>query len=328
MTKRVLIVDALNAFYRSYIVDPSRSTNGQPIGGIKGFLKILQRLIRETNPVDEVVICWDGPGGSLRRKQMNKNYKDGRTPIRANWDIKSMSPQDELENKIWQQARLMEYLNLLPVVQLVLPEVEADDVISYVAQHPKYKDWQKIIVSSDKDFLQLCAESTIVMRPKPNKKSQQQPPELLNSKRVVEKYGIHPTNFALARAIAGDKSDNLPGVDGVGLPTVAKRFEFLQDSETYTIADVLEYCQNTESKVKAYQNILEQQDRVIDNYKMMQLYSPQISVSGKRKLRETVETFSPSFNKTGFLTMMIKDGFGESNWSVLFRTSKRITLDI
>ena len=72
---RVLVIDALNMYFRSYIVDPSLSTNGQPIGGVKGFLKILQKLVRETKP-DEVVVVWDGPGGSRKRKTMNKNYKD------------------------------------------------------------------------------------------------------------------------------------------------------------------------------------------------------------------------------------------------------------
>ena len=75
--KRLLVVDMLNMYFRAYIVDPSLSTNGEPIGGIKGTLKILQKLVRETSP-DEVVLCWDGAGGSQRRKLVNKNYKEGR----------------------------------------------------------------------------------------------------------------------------------------------------------------------------------------------------------------------------------------------------------
>ena len=71
--KRLLVVDALNMYFRAYIVDPSLSTNGQPIGGVKGFLKILQKLIRETKP-DAVTICWDGEGGSQKRKASHKGY--------------------------------------------------------------------------------------------------------------------------------------------------------------------------------------------------------------------------------------------------------------
>ena len=81
--KRVMIVDALNAYFRAFIVNPSLSTNGQPIGGLKGFLGILQKLCRDINP-DTVMIIWDGPGGSRKRREQNKNYKEGRKPIRVN----------------------------------------------------------------------------------------------------------------------------------------------------------------------------------------------------------------------------------------------------
>ena len=58
--KRVIIIDALNMFLRAYIVDPSLSSNGQPIGGLKGSIKILQKLVRISQP-DSIVIVWDGP---------------------------------------------------------------------------------------------------------------------------------------------------------------------------------------------------------------------------------------------------------------------------
>ena len=61
---RVLIIDALNLMLRNYIVNPSLSSNGQPIGGLKGFLQSLQKLCRETKP-NAVVIAWDGQGLSL-----------------------------------------------------------------------------------------------------------------------------------------------------------------------------------------------------------------------------------------------------------------------
>ena len=215
--KRLLVIDALNMYFRAYIVDPSLSTNGQPIGGVKGFLKILQKMLRELNP-DAVVICWDGPGGSHRRKKIVKGYKEGRKPIRLNRDIRNMTENEEIENKVWQQTRLHELLNNMPIIQMMLPEVEADDLISWTVQQPKYAEWQKVIISSDKDFFQLCDDKTVVFRPIQK--------EVLNKNAIVEKFGIHPTNFALARAIAGDKSDNLPGVQGVGLPTVAKRLPF------------------------------------------------------------------------------------------------------
>ena len=318
MKKRLLIVDALNMYFRAYIVDPSLSTNGQPIGGLKGFLKILQKLVRETNP-DHIVVCWDGAGGSQKRKSIVKGYKEGRKPIRLNRDIRNMSESEEIENKIWQQTRLFEYLNCMPVVQLMLDRVEADDVISAVAQHSQFRGWQKVIVSSDKDFYQLCDDETIVFRPVQK--------EVLNKLNIIDKFGIHPANFALARSITGDKSDNLPGVGGAGLATVSKRLPFLSESKSYSIEEVLDYCRESENNLKVFQNIIEHEERVRLNYKMMQLYVPTISVQGRQKIDHSVEEFEYHFNKTEVRKMMIQDGFGEWNWNDLFQKLKNISVN-
>jgi len=311
MNKRVLVIDALNMYFRAYIVDPSLSANGQPIGGLKGFLKSLQKLMRDTNP-DKVVICWDGPGGSQKRKSMVKSYKDGRKPIRLNRSIRNLSESEEVENKIWQQTRLVEYLNNTPIIQLMFESIEADDIISAVVQHHTLSGWQKVIVSTDQDFYQLCDDETVIFRPVQK--------EILNKKRVIEKYGIHPPNFALARAIAGDKSDNLSGVDGVGLPTVSKRLPFLTEEKTSTLDQVLGYCEEKqeESTRKAYTNIVEQFDRVRLNYKMMQLYTPSISVQTRQKIDYSLDNFEYELNKTEIRKMMIQDGFGETSWNDFF----------
>ena len=259
MAKRLLVIDALNMYFRAYIVNPTLSTNGQPIGGMVGFLKILQKLCRETHP-DEIIVCWDGEGGSHKRKLVNKNYKAGRSPIRLNRDIRNLTENEEIENKVWQQTRLAEYLNNLAVIQLMLAQVEADDIIAQVVQNPRYEDWQRVIVSSDKDFLQLCDGNTVLFRPIQK--------EVLNSNDIVKKYKIHPNNFALARAIVGDKSDNLQGVGGVGLATVAKRFPFLVEEKSYTITEILDHCEKIDSKLKVYDSILENEDVVKNNYKL------------------------------------------------------------
>ena len=151
-TKRLLVIDALNMYFRAYIVNPTLSTNGQPIGGTVGFLKILQKLCRETRP-DEIVICWDGEGGSRKKKLVNKGYKEGRKPIRLNRDIRNLTDNEEMENKVWQQTRLFEYLNNLTVIQLMLPEVEADDIIACIIKMESLKGWQKIIVKKEVFFL-------------------------------------------------------------------------------------------------------------------------------------------------------------------------------
>ena len=312
-----MIIDALNQFLRGYIVNPSLSLNGDPIGGTAGFLKILQKLCRDIKP-DKIVICWDGKGGSRKRKLVNKNYKEGRKPLRLNRDIKNLTEKEELQNKIWQQLRLIEYLNNFPVTQLVFDEVEADDVISLVAQLPDFKGWQKVIVSSDKDFFQLLDNETVILRPTQN--------EVLNKHAIVEKFGIHPTNFALARAIVGDKSDNLEGVKGVGLPTVANRLPFLSEEKTYTIQEVKEFCESSNSTLKAYTSIVENQKVIEENYKLMQLYSPSISVQNKQKIKYTIRDTELTFDKTSTDGMMLEDGISKTSWLDLYTTFKRIVL--
>ena len=308
--KRVLIVDALNAYLRAYIVDPSISSNGQPIGGLKGFIKILQKLVRETKP-DNIIIAWDGPDGSRKRKTMDKNYKAGRKPIRLNRAIRNLTEDEELANKMWQQKRIIEYMNEMPIIQVLIPQIEADDIISYVTQMKHYEGWQKIIVSNDKDFMQLCDDETVLWRPTVN--------EMLNTKRIVETTGVHPRNMALARAMAGDASDNLPGIKGAGLKTIQKRLPFLSEDKDYNIPDVLDYCiKNTKgSRVQFYNNVVENKKLVEHNYKMMQLYAPQMSVQAKQFTQEAVTNFECDFNRTELIRMMREDGFGELNWEDL-----------
>jgi len=297
-------------------VDPSISTNGDPIGGIKGFIKILQRHVRETKP-DQIIVVWDGPNGSRKRKTIDKNYKEGRKPIRLNRAFHNLTDDEELHNKMWQQSRLIEYFNNMPIMQFMLPEIEADDVIAYITQMPRYKGWQKIIISNDKDFMQVCDDETILWRPTQN--------EILNKDRIIEKTGVHPTNMALARAIVGDTSDNLPGVRGAGFATVGKRLNFLSDSKSYTIDEVIEYCNKSSSKLKFFSNIVENQPLIEHNYKMMQLYAPQMSFQSKTYVKESIENFECEFNKTEIIGMMRDDGFGELNWEVLKENLNKIS---
>jgi DNA polymerase-1 len=303
-----LIIDALNMFLRAYIVDPSLSTNGEPIGGFKGSLKILQKLVRTIKP-NSIVIVWDGPNGSQKRRSMDKGYKEGRKPIRLNRNVKALSEDEELRNKVWQQTRAIEYFNEMPIVQVMIAEVEADDVISYLTQMPHYKGWQKVIVSNDKDFYQLCDDETVVYRPTSN--------IVYNKTRIVEELGVHPRNMALARSLVGDASDNLPGIKSVGFKTIQKRLSFLGSDKDYTIDDVVEFCEKTASKLKFHTNIIDGKKIIEHNYSMMQLYSPLLSIQSKDFIKNAVENFECSFNKIEIIKKMRDDGFGELNWEDL-----------
>ena len=314
--KRVLLIDALNLFIRNYIVDPSLSTNGHPIGGAKGFIKSLQAVCRIINP-DLIFVAWDG--GSQKRKSMDKNYKAGRKPVRLNRDIHNMTAGEQEDNKNWQQERIIEYLNEMPILQSYVENVEADDIIALVSQSQALSEHHKIILSSDKDFIQLCDDTTILYRPIQK--------EILNKKRILEQFQIHPTNFALARAIAGDKSDNLPGVGGAGLATISKRFPFLSEEKAYTIQELVDYAENADSKLKVFKNIIENKDLIEKNYKMMQLYAPCISAQSAQHIRRMIGNPELTFNKTGVRAMMIEDGFGAYDWNDLFTLLNRITVE-
>ena len=306
--KRLLVIDALNMFIRNYIVNPMISTNGNPIGGTVGFVNSVKKLMREANPY-QVIICWDGAGGSQKRRTVVKEYKQGRKPLRKNYKVEGMSEQSEKENMVWQQRILMEMLNEMPIMQLMLDRVEADDIIAMVVQSPKYAGWQKVIVSSDKDFLQLLDDETVLYRPIQKK--------AWTKNTVIEEYGISPENFVIARAIAGDKSDNLAGIRGAGLATISKRLDFLCEDKMHTLDDVYGYCEGTESKVKFYSNVVENWETVETNYKVMNLTPPSISVQGRQKINFALDNFEFELNATELKRTSVEHGFGSYDWSEL-----------
>ncbi len=307
--KRMMIVDAYNQFIRGYIVDPSKNPNGQPIGGMRTFINILNKITREIKP-DMIAVVWDGKGGSKKRRSMNKNYKAGRKPPRTNWSQVGLDEQAIKDNKVWQQMRVIEYLNQTPIVQFMEPEVEADDVISYIKNSPMFTEWQKVIVSADKDFIQVLDQRTLLFRPIQK--------EVLNTNAVIDKFGIHPRNFALARAMAGDPSDNLAGVPRVGLGTVAKRFPFLKKDEDYFVEDLLSESREPENKkLKVFQSVLQSEQIIRENYNIMQLSSPQMSIQCKARIDETFEGFAPCYNQTEVRKLMIRDGVLTVNMSDL-----------
>lgn len=316
-----MIIDGLNLFIRNYIVSPIMSTNGQPMGGTIGFLRSMQKCIRDIKP-DEIIVVWDGPGGSRKKKSIISNYKEGRSPIRLNRNVNVLTEAEETKNQVWQQLRLTEYLNNFPVMQFLEPEIEADDLISFVAQHHKYNGWYKIIVSSDKDFIQLCDSETVLFRPIQN--------EILTWKKVVDEYGIHPNNFAIARSMAGDKSDNIPGVQGVGLKSVKKYLPFLSEQKSYFFEDIESVCQekiDEGAKTKFYFSILDNFEMIRNNYRGMQLYSPNISVQVSRKTRDTINNFIFHFNMTETQKMLLQDGVAHTSFDEMYKRFKKIVVD-
>ena len=300
--EKVLIVDGLSIFIPSYIVNPTLSPNGEPIGAVVGFMKSLQKMLRELKPISKVIICWDGSKGTNRRRSMNEGYKSNRKALRLNRD--SLGLTEEASNKANQQMRLIEYLNQMPVIQLMFQSSEADDVVAAVLNEMHGE--KCIIASSDKDYYQLLSENVSIYNP--NKKS------VYTVKDLKRDYKISPENFALAKAICGDKSDNIHGIPRMGFKTLMKKAPFFADERGYTIKEVIELEKDTEfGKV-----LQENRNKVLDNYKIVQLYYPYIPYEIKKHISETLEEYPYSFNKTEIRKMLYQDGLTNSSWSDLF----------
>lgn len=314
--KKVILIDALNLFIRNYVVNPTMNPKGMPIGGCIGFLKSLQKICRILQP-DEILVCWDGIGGSARKKAMDKDYKAGRKPLRFNRRMIKLDPALQEQNKVFQQIRLYEYLNEMPIIQVAIDGIEADDIIGYIVAQDYYKDWEKIIVSSDKDFFQLASNDTKVYRPIQDK--------FITVDELLEIDKIHPNNYALARAIVGDKSDNLPGIKGIGLKTVAKAFPMLLEENQVDVEDFVKM--NSQPKTSVQKKIYENRFLIDKNYDMMQLYNPKISLTNKQSIDYQITNFDFSFIKLNVTKMLFEDGQGSLNFSGLYGILKRFTDD-
>ena len=101
----------------------------------------------------------------------------------------------------------------------------------------------------------------------------------------------------------------------------------MANPETVTIDMLMDMCENAENRLKVHTSILEGRETVESNYQIMQLYSPSISPQGKDQIRFAIEENECDFNKTEVQKMMLEDGFGAGDWSDLFQTMKRISID-
>lgn len=313
MSDFVLLIDGMNIFYRSYVVNPTLTPNGDPIGGTIGFLLTLQKNIKAIGPgkIKDIYICWDGPSGSRKRKSYNRDYKANRPAPRLNRAIHQLDEQNEGANRVHQQFRLVEYLDALGIKQMMFEYIEADDLISYMNSHDRIKNEKKIILSSDTDFYQLASDKTVVLEPYKHK--------LVTPPFLIREYGIAAHNFVLARSIAGDNSDNLKGVGGVGLKTIAQRLPCFAGPAILTIEDVLDECRKAQetSNVKAYGQVIMGEDTIRRNYKVMQLAVPIVSLSTKEKIELELERELIGFNKETFRKLLAEDGLLTYNFSPL-----------
>lgn len=306
----ILLIDSLNVFTRHYTANPTMASTGEHMGGLVGFLYTLKALVERTN-CKQVIVVWEG-GGSLRRRQLFKEYKAHRKAQRLNRFYGDDMP-NTVENRDDQVRSIVRCLKHVPVCQVYVSDCEADDIIGYYCK-TRFKNENTIIVSSDKDYYQLLDDTTRIFRP--GKKI------FVSRDDVVREFGVSPRNFPLAKALCGDSSDNIPGVKGVGFKTVAKRFPALASDDEFDLEMLMTECQtrSASSKVKVFQSILDSRDLVVRNLKLVELDGSMLAPDQMRKADYVVDTFEPVKNKIDLIRELVGLGLGEFNADSFFYT--------
>ena len=296
---RVLLIDGLNLFFRNFAMLNFVNEDGVHVGGLGGFLRSLGTLINRIQPTS-VYVVFDGVGSTINRKNLLPEYKSNRNITRiTNWDIFE-SLDDEHAAKIDQVVRLIHYLQCLPVKTLSLDKVEADDIIAHLATKLSSDYGSKVfIVSSDKDFIQLVDENIIVYRPIEK--------DHYTTDTVIEKFGISAANFILYKVLMGDASDKVAGVKGLGEKKLMKLFPELSQ-RILTLQDILNISEVKLKENIIYARVLDMQDQLEKNYRIMNLHNPMLDDIEREFLDAIIEYPLPELDNMKFLKYYHEDG--------------------
>lgn len=297
----VLLVDGTNIFIRCWAANPAMDENGNHTGGVVGFLKSIGYAIKLLAPT-RCVITFDGVGGSFKRRKIFPAYKEHRKgKIRLNRAYEELTDATTEEENCRQQfSRLLHYLTVLPVNLLSIDHVEADDVLAFLAVD-YFKDSDKVyIMSSDKDFLQLCNGNIAVYSPTKKR--------IYGSHEVLTEYQIHPNNFVLYRAMDGDPSDNVDGIQGAGPKTIVKHFPWLSDEAEHTVDEVVNHAVNLRNKYKVCENVSEGKAVLERNVALMQLRHTALTTIAQLHCVERLETVKiPMMDRNAFFKLIRED---------------------
>lgn len=298
---KVLLIDGLNLFFRNFAMMKMVNPDGVHIGGLGGFLRSLGFLIKHIQPTS-VYVVFDGTGSTANRKNILPEYKSGRNLTRiTNWDAFD-SLEEEHDAKIDQIVRLIQYLKTLPIKVLTYPKVEADDIIALLAKElPKRFNSQTYIVSSDQDFLQLANDKVIVYRPMQK--------EFYTGKDVQNKFGVLVENFILYKVLLGDNSDKIPGVKGLGPKGIFKKFPELRE-RILTMDDIFDIAEQKLKEHVVYARVIQDWDRLMDNYKIMNLSNPLIDERGIEYVQSHIQQDLPDLESEIFTTLYEEDKMG------------------
>ena len=192
----LILVDGSSYLYRAYhAFPPLTNSAGQPTGAMYGVLNMLRSLILQYRP-SHVAVVFDAKGKTFR-DELFESYKSHRPPM-----------PDDLREQI---APLHEMVEAIGLPLLVVPGVEADDVIGTLAKQASAQSRHVLISTGDKDMAQLVEPNVTLINTMTN--------TILGPEEVVTKYGVPPELIIDFLALMGDSSDNIPGVPGVGEKT-------------------------------------------------------------------------------------------------------------
>jgi 5'-3' exonuclease len=299
---KTFLIDGNNLYKIGYEGVRDLFSGNNHIGGIYHFINTIRKFLEEHN-YDKVIVCWDSETNTSVRKEIYPNYKGQR---------RNEMSEDQEESYLHQRRRVKQYLEEVFVRQLEVPHNEADDLI---AQYCKIAlDENITIFSGDKDFTQLISERVQIYYP--IKKEYYKLGDMIS----LDKVNIPHQNVLLTKVFVGDKSDNISGIDGLGVKTLVKLFPMLQE-KSCTITEILDNARiiGQEKKVpKIVGKILtgESKNGILGeefyntNLKIVDLGNPLITDEAKVLVEEVYkETIDPTDRGyKNLMKMMLEDG--------------------
>ncbi|MGL5646431.1 MAG: DNA polymerase I [Clostridium sp.] len=237
--ERLLILDSNSLMNRAFFAIPQTLTNSEGIhtNAIYGFVNMLIKMKEDINP-KYIIATFDKKAPTFRHKEY-KDYKAGR---------KKMAPE------LYEQFPIMkELLGYLGIDSYELEGYEADDLIGTIAKEASRHGIEVFIVTGDKDALQLADTNINVVITKKGVSEV----AIYNEETFIEEFGVTPTQFIDVKGLMGDKSDNIPGVPGVGEKTA---FKLIKDYGS--VENVLEHIDELSGK-KLKENLEENREQAI-----------------------------------------------------------------
>jgi DNA polymerase I len=294
LNSRVLLVDSMNTFLRSFAVINSTNTQGTHVGGMIGFLRSLAYVVNLVQPT-RVICVFDGEGNTTNRKHLYADYKGNRKLKRVtNWS--SFDDLAEESASLSQQMlRLIDYLKTLPISIITRDKLEADDLIGFLA--PRFDS--SIIMSADQDFLQLCSDSVQVYSPIKKK--------FYGPKEVFDEYGLWPQNFINYKVLMGDSSDNLPGVKGLGPKKLYKLFPEITGDEKVSLKELISKSLEKHEENGIYGNVWNFRGQLMINEQLMSLENPNIPEPDEIVLERLIDENPYTLNQARFLQLHQSD---------------------